>query len=225
MRRRKLIIGVVATLALVGGSVAIGAVAMAASSTTVLKACVSRDGTMRAVSSSTTRCSQGRRLLVWNIRGQQGSRGSTGQRGRTGATGATGANGQSVVLTQQPGVLAVAASTTLTCSAGNQLAISGGFAKQPPDADIGLVSSMQVPGNQAQWIFTFAMPLTAAGTASITCASVGPAATPSPTPNPSGTPSGTPSATPSGTPSGTPSATPSGTPSETASATPSASAS
>jgi hypothetical protein len=179
VRRRKLITGVVATLALVGGSVAIGAVAMAASSTTVLKACVSRDGTMRAVSSSTTRCSQGRRLLVWNIRGQQGSRGNTGQRGRTGATGATGptgANGQSVVLTQQPGILAAATSTTLTCAAGNQLAISGGFAKQTDDADIGLVSSMQVPGNQAQWIFTFAATLTAPGTASITCASVGPAA-------------------------------------------------
>jgi hypothetical protein len=181
VRRRKIVIGIVATLALVGGSLAVGAAARAATTSYLLKACVSRDGTMRAVPSYTKRCSQGRKLLVWNIRGQRGSRGSRGSTGSRGATGTAGTPGASVVLGQETGVLAAATTTTIICPATNQLAIGGGFAKAAADAAVDLVSSIQDPANPRAWVFTFAATLTAAGTTSVTCASVGAAATPAPT--------------------------------------------
>jgi hypothetical protein len=91
VRKRNIIVAGAAGLAIVGGSLAVGATAFAASSApAVLKACVSQDGTMKSVSAHVKSCSQGRKLLTWNVKGEKGA---TGAKGATGLAGKNGING------------------------------------------------------------------------------------------------------------------------------------
>jgi hypothetical protein len=94
VRKRNLVIAGLAGLTLAGGSLAVGATAFAATpAPTTLKACVSPDGTMKAASASATKCSQGRTLLTWNVKGKDGANGKDGVAGAKGEQGVAGDKG------------------------------------------------------------------------------------------------------------------------------------
>jgi hypothetical protein len=94
VRKRNIIVAGVAGLALAGGSLAVGATAFAATpAPTVLKACVSKDGTMKSVGAHVKSCSQGRKLLTWSIKGEKGATGAKGADGLAGGAGTDGLPG------------------------------------------------------------------------------------------------------------------------------------
>jgi hypothetical protein len=92
VKKRNIMVAGLAGLALAGGSLAVGATAFAApaSSPSVLKACVSKNGAMKAVGAHVKSCSQGRTLLTWNAKGARGPVGAKGANGANGAAGAAG---------------------------------------------------------------------------------------------------------------------------------------
>ena len=93
LRRPLMWVGIVGVFA-GGAGVAYATQLATSASTTTIKACVKKNGTMRLVDGADECDKKNEELISWNVQGPKGDVGPRGPQGATGPAGATGAQGE-----------------------------------------------------------------------------------------------------------------------------------